>query len=68
VLREQLVQEPVNPPEVAPESALGTVDVGVPAVQIQVDAVVAVLGEQPHLVHPGVHLLVVLPAGGRAPG
>ena len=43
MLREQLAQEPVNPPEVAPESALGAVDVRVPAVQVEVDAVVAVL-------------------------
>uniref|UniRef100_A0A0E0F7G4 Uncharacterized protein n=1 Tax=Oryza meridionalis TaxID=40149 RepID=A0A0E0F7G4_9ORYZ len=29
---------------------------------VEVDAIVAVLGEEPHLVHPGTHLLVVLAA------
>ncbi|KAE8803875.1 L10-interacting MYB domain-containing protein-like [Hordeum vulgare] len=64
VLRDQLVQEPGGPPEAASEAASSAVDVGVPTVQVEVDAVVVVLGNQPHLVHPGAHLLVVLAAGG----
>ena len=43
-------------------------DVGVATVQVEVDAVVAVVGEQPDLVHPRPHLLVVLAAGRRRPG
>ena len=39
-----------NPPQVAPDAAAPcAVDVRVPQVQIEVEAVVAVLGEQPHL-------------------
>ncbi|KAF2911526.1 hypothetical protein DAI22_11g186660 [Oryza sativa Japonica Group] len=59
VLRDHLAQGPVDPPEVSPESTFGTVDLRVPAVEVEVDAVVAVLREQAHLVHPGAHLLVV---------
>uniref|UniRef100_J3N9F4 Uncharacterized protein n=1 Tax=Oryza brachyantha TaxID=4533 RepID=J3N9F4_ORYBR len=68
MLRDHLAHRPVNPPEVAPELALGAVDLRVPAIQVEVDAVVAVLGEQPHLVHPRAHLLVVIAGDRRAPG
>lgn len=70
MLPDQLLQEPGDPPapQVAPDAAPGAVDVGVAPVQVEVEAVVAVLREHAHLVHPGAHLLVVLAARGRRPG
>uniref|UniRef100_A0A804UGW6 Uncharacterized protein n=1 Tax=Zea mays TaxID=4577 RepID=A0A804UGW6_MAIZE len=68
VLREHLPHKPWRPQEVAQEAAPAEVHVGVAAVHVLVDAVVAVVGEDTDLVHPRAHLHAVLAAGVRRAG